>query len=381
MRTMQKMQDVNFISHCIRFGVRALLLLSFSLVIVYQTSQHNIVSASDTVSYGTIFERGCAGFAGDLEAELNLTEAEYAQFLSEHAPWKQPGAIVMANVVNSVNVRLEPDENSEKVGLLYNDCGGYIIEYTDSWTKVRSGNVEGWVYNDYLFYGDEAQAKAEDVGCYHATINTQTLRVRQEADIEAAVLGLVAEGDVFEVAIEEGDWLVIDFEGDSGYINSEYADIEFIIDSGETMQEIAAREEAERQAQAALEAARREAARYQNYGQYATAATDVELLGALIQCEAGNQPYDGMVAVGAVVMNRVRSGAYPNSVYGVIYASGQFTPAGSGAVDRRLANGVKDSCIHAAQQAISGYSNVGSATHFRPTGRHDGIVIGGHVFW
>ena len=55
-----------------------------------------------------------------------------------------------------------------------------------------------------------------------------------------------------------------------------------------------------------------------------------ELFARLIQCEAGEEPYEGQVAVGAVVMNRVRSGAYPNTVKGVIYASGQFTPAGSG---------------------------------------------------
>ena len=63
------------------------------------------------------------------------------------------------------------------------------------------------------------------------------------------------------------------------------------------------------------------------------------LLAALIQCEAGEEPYEGQVAVGAVVMNRVRSGAYPNTVKGVIYASGQFTPAGSGQVGRVVASG------------------------------------------
>ena len=105
------------------------------------------------------------------------------------------------------------------------------------------------------------------------------------------------------------------------------------------------------------------------------------LLGALIQCEAGNQPYEGKVAVGAVVMNRLRSGAYPNTLYGVIYASHQFSPAGCGALDRRIAKGVDNSCLQAAQEALNGYSNVGNATHFRRTGAHDGIVIAGHVFW
>ena len=59
----------------------------------------------------------------------------------------------------------------------------------------------------------------------------------------------------------------------------------------------------------------------------AQAARDQELLAALIFCEAGNQPYEGQVAVGAVVMNRVRSGSFPNTITEVIYQSGQITPA------------------------------------------------------
>ena len=104
-------------------------------------------------------------------------------------------------------------------------------------------------------------------------------------------------------------------------------------------------------------------------------------MGALVQCEAGNQPYEGKLAVAAVVMNRVRSGAYPNTIGGVIYASGQFTPAGSGKVEQRLALGVSDSCLQAAREAINGATNVGTATHFRRAGNREGIIIGDHVFW
>ena len=114
----------------------------------------------------------------------------------------------------------------------------------------------------------------------------------------------------------------------------------------------------------------------------ALAADDSVLLAALIQCEAGEEPYEGQVAVGAVVMNRVRSGAYPNTVKGVIYASGQFTPAGSGQVGRVVASGkIKASCLQAAQEAMAGSTPVGTATHFRRAGSREGIVIGHHVFW
>lgn len=325
-------------------------------------------------------------YAGEEQAvqeATELTEDEVAVFVQEMNAWKQPGALVMADVYDSVNIRQEPSEESERVGKLYKDCGGYILEYTDQWTKLQTGNVIGWVRNDYLLFGEQAQALADSVGRYEAEIMTETLRVRKDASVDAGVYGLIAMGDIYEVIEETEDWLVIDFEGAKGYINEGYVEISFHIDYGESMEEIEAREEAEALALARAQAAAQaqQANRYQNYGEYAAAASEVELLGALIQCEAGNQPYEGMVAVGAVVMNRVRSGAYPNTIYSVIFASGQFTPARSGAVDRRLQNGVNPTCIQAAQQALSGYSNVGDATHFRPTGSHDGIVIAGHVFW
>ena len=105
------------------------------------------------------------------------------------------------------------------------------------------------------------------------------------------------------------------------------------------------------------------------------------LLAALIHCEARGESYEGQLAVGAVVMNRVRSAAYPNSIHGVIYASGQFSPAMSGKVNRVLESGkIYPSCIQAAEEALSGVSNVGDLTHFRRNDGRDGIVIGNHVF-
>ena len=109
---------------------------------------------------------------------------------------------------------------------------------------------------------------------------------------------------------------------------------------------------------------------------------DLTLMAALIQCEAGNQPYEGQVAVGAVVMNRVRSGAYPNTVKDVIFAARQFTPVSSGRVGKLIANGnIKQSCINAAAEAMAGVSPVGGALHFRRAGGRDGLIIGNHVFW
>ena len=152
-----------------------------------------------------------------------------------------------------------------------------------------------------------------------------------------------------------------------------------MVDHGETVAQVQQREEEERQAQEEAAEKKREA---EAQKAKAMASADDVLLAALIQCEAGDEPYEGQVAVGAVVMNRVKSPAYPNTIRDVIFASGQFTPAGSGQLARLLTAGnVKASCLQAAREAIGGASPIGDATHFRRAGGREGIVIGNHVFW
>ena len=88
---------------------------------------------------------------------------------------------------------------------------------------------------------------------------------------------------------------------------------------------------------------------------YAASASERELLAALIYCEAGGESYEGQKAVGSVVMNRVYSSYFPNTISGVIYDSGQFTPVRSGRLALVLANKTyTDSCVKAANEVIAG---------------------------
>ncbi len=119
--------------------------------------------------------------------------------------------------------------------------------------------------------------------------------------------------------------------------------------------------------------------------QAATKADDskIELLAALIFCEAGGESYEGQLAVGAVVVNRMNSKSYPNTLKGVIYQRGQFGPASSGILAKRIGSRiVTDSCYEAAEEALNGVSNVGNLTHFqnKRCGK-SGIIIGNHVFY
>ncbi len=285
----------------------------------------------------------------------------------------EESTLVMANVKNALNVRSEARDDATKVGKLYKDCGGTILERKDGWTKIQSGNVIGWAKDKYLFFDEEAEELANSVGKMIATIDTASLRVRMEPSMDAEVYGVLPQGEIVDViSDEDAEWICVDYEGNDGYVSAEFVVLDFQIDAGETTEEIKAREKAEE-----------EAKRHVNYGEFTTDVDTKLLLAALIHCEARGESYEGQIAVGAVVMNRVRSQAYPDTIHGVIYASGQFTPAASGKVNKVLESGkINDSCLQAAEEVLSGVSNVGDRTHFRRNnGTRQGLVIGHHVFF
>ena len=256
----------------------------------------------------------------------------------------ETGSLVMADVSNVLNVRTEPDSEAELAGYLYADCGGTVLERRDGWTKLVSGELEGWASDEYLLFGKEAQAMAENEGRTIARTTTGALRIRKEPSSDAGVYDLLEEGAEYEVVddsqltFSEGKtvpdgWVAVDYGGKTGYVSAEYVEVEFLVDHGETVAQVQQREEEERQAQEEAAEKKREA---EAQKAKAMASADDVLLAALIQCEAGDEPYEGQVAVGAVVMNRVKSPAYPNTIRDVIFASGQFTPAGSGQLARLL---------------------------------------------
>lgn len=122
---------------------------------------------------------------------------------------------------------------------------------------------------------------------------------------------------------------------------------------------------------------------WRDISQVSFAPDDRKLLANIIYCEAGNQPYEGQVAVGAVVMNRVMSSVFPDTVVGVIYQRNQFSPVKSGRLALALAQDkATESCYRAADAAMAGQTTVGNCLFFRtPNASVSGIVIGGHVFY
>ncbi|MCI8995726.1 MAG: SH3 domain-containing protein [Lachnospiraceae bacterium] len=388
---------------------------------------------------------------GSLMDQLTGEDIEEFRILEE---WEDR---VIANIDDYVNVRAEANAESKVVGRLFKGDGGYILERAEGWTRIKSGNVEGYVSNDYLLFGTDAYERAQEELTLVATATTNGLRIRNEASTESKILKNVEKGTKLvvvsveepeeapeepeeelleasgeaEIAVEPvedgeaaaqtengeeaaaqesgeeaeameaeagndavltaqamsytvpeeetqpapdaAEWICVQYaEEKTGYVSAEYVTVQYELGEGMTIEEIKQKEAEEKR-----EKLRQQLAAFKANG------NEVVLLAALIQAEAGGQPYEGKVAVGAVVMNRVKSGRYPNSIADVIYAPGQFGPASNGALARYL-GGPSASCMQAAQDAINGYTTIGTYTHFRRAGSDvggDSIVIGSHVFY
>ncbi len=292
---------------------------------------------------------------------------------------------LMADVNEFLYVRAQADENAEIVGKLYKGDVAEIEEAGDGWTHIKSGNVDGYVSNAYCLTGTDALNYAKENFDTEATVLADGLRVRSDAGEDASIVTAVAEGTVLKVeddADTDAEWIAVSYNGETRYVNADYVSTELSLGEGITMeeeqaeQERIAKEEAEKQASQVTEVTT-----VQNAAVEAS-VDEVTLLAAIIQCEAGNEVYEGQLAVGAVVMNRVRSGAYPGTVHDVIYQKSQFPPAAAGTVASIAANGPKQSCIQAAQEALNGTDNTAGATCFkRASSGHAGVVIGNHVFY
>ena len=334
------------------------------------------------------------------EVEVVTTAAEEVpQLTEEELAWQNS---LMANVNDSLNVRAEANGESAVVGSLYKGSRAEVLELGAEWTKIKSDNVEGYVNNSYCVFGTEALQLAKTVCDTMATATTDGLRIRTEMNTESSIVNVLDQGKSIKVdtnAQTDGAWVAVIANGKTCYVSAEYVTVELKTVKALTVQEQEeirrAEEEAKRKAEEeakrkAEEARRAEEAKkaqqttaVRTQGTAVSASVDeVTLLAAIIQCEAGGEAYEGQVAVGAVVMNRVKSSRFPNTIEGVIYQKGQFTPVQTGVLARRLAGTIKQSCYDAAREALAGVDNTGGALFFctkRPG--KTGLEMGCHVFY
>lgn len=164
----------------------------------------------------------------------------------------------LAYVEEAVNVRAEPDENSERVGSLPVHGIALVVEKGDTWTKIESGITMGYVRNDYLLFGDAAGAYAAETCPKVAKVNTTTLYVRAEQDENSECLTMIPEGESYEVIPRDDDvdgWTYIQVDSDiEGYVSSDYVDISYGFSHAISVaeeEEIRKQKEAEEQARLA----------------------------------------------------------------------------------------------------------------------------------
>ena len=154
---------------------------------------------------------------------------------------------IIATCNGWVNVRETASEESEIVGKLYDKSAGVWLGKEGDWYKIKSGSCVGYVKGEYVVTGDAAVALAEEVGQRVAVVNTTTLKVREQADIDSPVLGLVGNEDRLSVLEETDEWCKVSIEEGDGWINKEYVKLltEFVQAESKEEEEARLRKEEE----------------------------------------------------------------------------------------------------------------------------------------
>lgn len=280
-----------------------------------------------------------------------------------------------------LDIHAEANTASAVIGQVMEDGHVAILAKYNDWVQIQAGEIAGWVPAENLV---ETEISNEEA----VAANEQVIAERT---------GETASEDEFfaEEEVQQDETAALQAEASEAAQNE--------IEEVQAAEE-AARIEAEAQAKAAEEAARleaeaqakaaaEEAARIEAEAQQAAlaaqaaqtaaiSAEELKLLANIIYCEAGSESYVGKVAVGNVIMNRVKSALQPNTITGVVYAKGQFSPVRNGSLQRALSSDKADAaCYQAAIEALSGAQPVGDKLFFRRNNGRSGQVIGHHVFY
>lgn len=160
--------------------------------------------------------------------------------------------VAISRVTNYVNVRTEANTTSDIVGKIYNNCAATILGTVDGeggkWYQIKSGNVTGYIKAEYFITGAEAEKIAKEIGTVYVTINTTTLRLREQASTESKTLTLLSRDAEYIEIGEEGDFVKIEVDASmSGYVHKDYIEERVEFDCAVSLEEEQQqKEEAER---------------------------------------------------------------------------------------------------------------------------------------
>ena len=293
---------------------------------------------------------------------------------------------------NYVNVREKADQDSTVLGKLYKDAAAEIIKTEGDWYYVESGSVKGYVKAEYIKTGIPDEELIEKYGILRINVGVDGLNVREEPSTESDKLTTVYENERYPVVELKDQWVKVDITDDRviGYVRRDL--VELIVDFTKA---VSKEEEAELLRMQAEERAKQETAvKYRD--EVAYTEEELKLLACLIHSEAGNQCYEGKLAVANIVLNRVKSSKFPDTIKKVIYSPGQFTVADSGSLAKQLANygnyttNSQRLSIKAARAALEGANNIGNRLYFHSykaakrkgyDTKSNAVKIEDHLFW
>lgn len=291
-----------------------------------------------------------------------------------------------------VNIRSDANTDSDIIGKLYRDSAAIILDTMEDWYYIESGSVKGYIKSKYLKTGISDDELIEKYGIKKITVNADGLNVRKKPDPDSEVVTVIYEKESYPVIDLLDDWVKVDITDDKvmGYVKKEYVDI--LIDFNKAISK--AEEEELKKIQEEERIKKETEIKYREEVNYTE--DELKLLACLVHSEAGNQSYEGKLAVANVVLNRVKSSKYPNTIEKVIYQSGQFTVATNGSLAKQLelydnySSKSQLLSIKAAKAALSGENNIGDRLYFNEykaavrrghDQKKNSVKIQDHLFW
>lgn len=146
----------------------------------------------------------------------------------------------VANVDSYLNIREKASEEGSVCGKLPKNSGCEILEDANGWYKIKSGGVTGYVKSEYLLTGDAAWSKADEIKVMTATVDTETLYVREAMNTDCKVVALVSGEEELEVLEQNDSWAKVQVDSDQGYISLDYATLQYQLPKAESVTELKA---------------------------------------------------------------------------------------------------------------------------------------------
>ena len=203
---------------------------------VNQVEEMEVVDVYFPRTFGELTDEG-----GNILLMAGEEQALYEMFESDKEPETHWGYtnLGIANVDSHLNIRENPSETGKLVGKLPKNAACEILDIDENgWAHVKSGKIEGYVSSDYLYQGLDAIAKGTEVATMLATVETVSLRVREQPNTESPTIRLVPLGEVIEFKEIENDWVKVDLDGEDAYISAEYVSIKEELFTAISMKEL-----------------------------------------------------------------------------------------------------------------------------------------------